>query len=45
VWSAVCNKVMSSVGHLFDLLVDIKLLCHVLSLLPYLRRANDCNRN
>lgn len=28
VWSAVCNKVMSSVGHLFDLLVDIKLLCH-----------------
>lgn len=28
VWSAVCNKGMSSVRHLFDLLVDIKLLCH-----------------
>ena len=28
VWSAVCNKGMSSVRHLFDLLVDIKVLCH-----------------
>jgi hypothetical protein len=28
VWSAVCNKGMSSVRHLFDLLVDIKILCH-----------------
>lgn len=28
VWSAVCNKGMLSVRHLFDLLVDIKLLCH-----------------
>ena len=28
VWSAVCNKGMSSVRHLFNLLVDIKILCH-----------------
>ena len=28
VWSAVCNKGMSSARHLFNLLVDIKLLCH-----------------
>jgi hypothetical protein len=28
VWSAVCNKGMSSVRHLFDLLVDIKILCY-----------------
>jgi hypothetical protein len=28
VWSAVCNKGMSSVRHLFDLLVEIKILCH-----------------
>ena len=28
VWSAVCNKGMSSVRHLFDLFVDIKILCH-----------------
>jgi hypothetical protein len=27
VWSAVCNKGMSSVRHQFDLLVDIKVLC------------------
>jgi hypothetical protein len=28
VCSAVCNKGMSSVRHLFDLLVDIKVICH-----------------
>jgi hypothetical protein len=28
VWSAVCNKGMSSARHLFDLLVEIKVLCH-----------------
>ena len=28
VWCAVCNKGMSSVRHLFDLLVEIKLLAH-----------------
>jgi len=28
VWSAVCNKGMSSVRHLFDLLVEIKIACH-----------------
>ena len=28
VWSAACNKGMSSAHHLFNLLVDIKVLCH-----------------
>ena len=28
VWSAVCNKGMSSARHLFDLLVEIKVLCY-----------------
>jgi hypothetical protein len=28
VWAAVCNKGMSSARHLFDLLVEIKVLCH-----------------
>ena len=28
VWAAVCNKGLSSVRHLFKLLVDIKILCY-----------------
>jgi hypothetical protein len=28
VWAAVCNKGMSSARHLFELLVEIKVLCH-----------------